>query len=183
MLTKPTKLYYSISEISDIFGIAPHILRFWENEFRILSPRRSSAGVRQYQLRDLVILNELIDLLYHKKFTIAGAKIELRVRRPQIDKKIAAALQSGADFEAFVTGTVAEKALENLENKSEFPILAIDPVVAPSVNDARVDFDRVQPDKNEQTGLQTLAIENRELKAQFLEIKKGLKEILQVLER
>ncbi len=82
------KLYYSIREVTEITGVEAHILRYWEKEFRMLTPRRSTAGVRQYQVRDIVVIKEIIDLLYNRKFTIKGAKTELRNRRTIIDQAI-----------------------------------------------------------------------------------------------
>ena len=90
-MTEPlTKLYYSISEVTEITGIAPHILRYWEKEFRLVAPRRSAAKVRQYRQHYIRILLEISELLYVKKFTIEGAKLELKRRRqaPEPEKPV-----------------------------------------------------------------------------------------------
>ncbi|MCX7835205.1 MAG: MerR family transcriptional regulator [bacterium] len=77
MNKKISKLYYSIREVSEITGIPPHILRYWEQEFHCLKPKRSSSKVRRYQEKDIHVLNLVKDLLYVQKFTIAGAKKKL----------------------------------------------------------------------------------------------------------
>lgn len=77
MIKSTRKLYYSIREVSDLTGVPSHILRYWEQEFRCLKPKRSSSKVRKYREKDLQIIQIVKDLLYVQKFTIAGAKKKL----------------------------------------------------------------------------------------------------------
>src|SRR5262252_9580758 len=72
------KLYYRIGEVSEIVGVQPHVLRYWETEFRSIRPQKSSKGQRVYSRRDVERLLKVKDLLKNQGFTIAGAKKKLR---------------------------------------------------------------------------------------------------------
>ena len=80
MKSLPTgRLYYSISEVSDLVGVKPHVLRYWETQFKMLRPKKGRGGARMYRKRDVEVLFEIKQLLYDQRFTIAGA------RRPILD--------------------------------------------------------------------------------------------------
>jgi len=68
------RLYYSISEVSDLVGVKPHVLRYWETQFKMLRPKKGRGGARMYRKRDVEILFEIRQLLYDQRFTIAGAR-------------------------------------------------------------------------------------------------------------
>ncbi|MFZ1749512.1 MAG: MerR family transcriptional regulator [Saprospiraceae bacterium] len=68
-----TKLYYSIGEVADIFGIAPSMIRYWESEFRQLSPGKNSKGDRKYTVKDIDMIHQIYHLVKEKGFTIEGA--------------------------------------------------------------------------------------------------------------
>ncbi|HSO00435.1 MAG TPA: MerR family transcriptional regulator [Candidatus Nanopelagicales bacterium] len=74
----PAKLYYRIGEVASIVGVEPHVLRYWETEFRSVRPQKSAKGQRIYSRRDVETLLKVKDLLYAHRFTIAGAKRKLR---------------------------------------------------------------------------------------------------------
>jgi DNA-binding transcriptional MerR regulator len=74
----PAKLYYRIGEVASLVGVEPHVLRYWETEFRSVRPQKSAKGQRIYSRRDVETLLKVRDLLYAHKFTIAGAKRKLR---------------------------------------------------------------------------------------------------------
>jgi DNA-binding transcriptional MerR regulator len=74
----PVKLYYRIGEVSEIVGVEPHVLRYWETEFRSIRPQKSRKGQRIYSRRDVEKLLRVKDLLYNHGFTIAGARKRLR---------------------------------------------------------------------------------------------------------
>ena len=78
MVRSAEKLFYKIGEISRICEIEPHVLRYWESEFNLLSPVKNRAGQRVYRDRDLQIIQAIKHLLYEKGYTIAGAKQKLR---------------------------------------------------------------------------------------------------------
>jgi DNA-binding transcriptional MerR regulator len=71
------KLYYRIGEVSEIVGVQPHVLRYWETEFRSIRPQKSSKGQRVYSRRDVEKLLKVKDLLRNQGFTIAGARKRL----------------------------------------------------------------------------------------------------------
>jgi len=74
----PAKLYYRIGEVAGIVGVEPHVLRYWETEFRSVRPQKSAKGQRIYSRRDVETLLKVKDLLYQHRFTIAGARRKLR---------------------------------------------------------------------------------------------------------
>ncbi len=75
---KLQKLYFRIGEVSSIVGVEPHVLRYWESEFRSVRPQKSARGQRIYSRRDVETLLKVKELLYSHRFTIAGAKQRLR---------------------------------------------------------------------------------------------------------
>jgi DNA-binding transcriptional MerR regulator len=72
------KLYFRIGEVASIVGVEPHVLRYWESEFRSIRPQKSAKGQRIYSRRDVETLQKVKELLYAHRFTIAGAKRKLR---------------------------------------------------------------------------------------------------------
>jgi|HubBroStandDraft_5_1064220.scaffolds.fasta_scaffold146412_3 DNA-binding transcriptional MerR regulator len=73
----PAKLYFRIGEVADLVGVEPHVLRYWEREFRTIRPTKSAKGQRVYSRRDVENLMRVRELLYQEGFTIAGAKKKL----------------------------------------------------------------------------------------------------------
>ncbi len=71
------KLYYSIGEVSEQFAIPAHVLRYWEQEFPQLRPKKSKSGNRLYQEKDLRTIERIKNLLYEQRFTIAGARSQI----------------------------------------------------------------------------------------------------------
>lgn len=77
------KLYRSISEVSEMLGVKPHVLRYWETQFGMLRPRKNRAGNRMYRPEELQLLQRIKELLYERRFTIAGAKRRLLDERKE----------------------------------------------------------------------------------------------------
>jgi DNA-binding transcriptional MerR regulator len=75
------KLYYTISEVSEICGVKPHVLRYWESEFPSLRPRKDRGGSRRYRRRDIEEVLAIKALLYEEGYRIAGARNLLAQRR------------------------------------------------------------------------------------------------------
>jgi len=71
------KLYRSISEVSEMLGVKAHVLRYWETQFGMLRPRKNRAGNRMYRPEELRTLQRIKELLYERRFTIAGARRKL----------------------------------------------------------------------------------------------------------
>src|SRR5438105_5910692 len=74
----PDKLYFRIGEVAHIVGVEPHVLRYWETEFRAIRPEKSRKGQRIYSRRDVDTLLKVKELLYGHRFTIKGAQRKLR---------------------------------------------------------------------------------------------------------
>ena len=70
-------MYFRIGEVAGLVGVEPHVLRYWEREFRSIRPTKSAKGQRVYSRRDVENLLRVRDLLYSEGFTIAGAKKRL----------------------------------------------------------------------------------------------------------
>ena len=84
-----SKLYRPISEVSDLVGVKPHVLRYWETQFSMLRPRKNRAGNRMYRPDEVKLLLRIRELLYDRRFTIAGARRRLlderREETPQVE--------------------------------------------------------------------------------------------------
>src|SRR5213078_2884427 len=74
----PDKLYFKIGEVSELLGVEPYVLRYWETEFPVLSPKKSGTGHRLYRRKDVELLLRIKHLLYDKRFTIEGARQTLQ---------------------------------------------------------------------------------------------------------
>ena len=74
----PDKLYFRIGEVSDLVGVKPYVLRYWESEFQDIHPTKSKSGQRLYRRRDVEVLMTIKTLLYEERFTINGARKRLK---------------------------------------------------------------------------------------------------------
>src|SRR5436190_3693796 len=74
----PDKLYFKIGEVSELLGVEPYVLRYWESKFPVLSPKKSGTGHRLYRRKDVELLLHINPLLYEKPFTIEGARQTLQ---------------------------------------------------------------------------------------------------------
>jgi DNA-binding transcriptional MerR regulator len=77
----PDRLYFRIGDVARLAGVETHVLRFWEGEFSMLSPKKSGANQRLYRRKDVETVLEIKRLLYERRFTIEGARAELAARR------------------------------------------------------------------------------------------------------
>lgn len=74
----PSKLFFRIGEVAGLVGVEPHVLRYWEREFRSIRPTKSKKGQRVYSRKDVENLLRVRDLLYRDGYTIAGAKKQMQ---------------------------------------------------------------------------------------------------------
>ena len=74
----PEKIYFKIGEVSEIVGVEPYVLRYWETEFDLLKPSKAPSNHRLYKKRDVELLLEIKRLLYTEGFTIEGARKKLK---------------------------------------------------------------------------------------------------------
>lgn len=77
----PDKLYFRIGEVSKIAGVKPYVLRFWETEFPMISPKKSGTGQRLYRRKDVELLLQIRELLHERRYTIEGARLFLEGRQ------------------------------------------------------------------------------------------------------
>ncbi|WP_309679956.1 MerR family transcriptional regulator [Polaromonas sp.] len=73
----PAKRYFTIGEVSDLCGVKPHVLRYWEQEFTQLRPMKRRGNRRYYQHQEVLMIRRIRDLLYDQGFTISGARNKL----------------------------------------------------------------------------------------------------------
>ena len=87
---KVKKLYYSISEVSELTDLKAYVLRYWQTEFSQLNPPKNRAGNRTYRQKDIEVILNIKDLLYKKKYTIEGARsiISKHKRTPAVKEHL-----------------------------------------------------------------------------------------------
>ncbi len=73
----PGKRYFTIGEVSDLCGVKPHVLRYWEQEFTQLKPVKRRGNRRYYQHHEVLLVRRIRELLYEQGFTISGARNRL----------------------------------------------------------------------------------------------------------
>ncbi len=81
----PSKRYFTIGEVSDLCGVKPHVLRYWEQEFPQLKPVKRRGNRRYYQRHDVMLIRQIRCLLYVDGFTISGARNKLVVEHDLSD--------------------------------------------------------------------------------------------------
>jgi DNA-binding transcriptional MerR regulator len=90
--TIPAKRYFTIGEVSDLCGVKPHVLRYWEQEFTQLKPLKRRGNRRYYQHHEVLLIRRIRELLYEHGFTINGARNRLdTVEAPVAQVKVVAA--------------------------------------------------------------------------------------------
>ena len=81
----PGKRYFTIGEVSELCGVKPHVLRYWEQEFPQLKPVKRRGNRRYYQRQDVLIIRQIRSLLYEQGFTIGGARNKLAGEEARVD--------------------------------------------------------------------------------------------------
>jgi len=94
----PAKRYFTIGEVSDLCGVKPHVLRYWEQEFTQLKPLKRRGNRRYYQHHEVLLIRRIRELLYEHGFTINGARN--RLEEPQPVKTVAAPVSLAASVAA-----------------------------------------------------------------------------------
>lgn len=80
----PAKRYFTISEVSTICDVKPHVLRYWEQEFTALRPSKRRGNRRYYRREDVLIVSQIKALLYDQGYTISGARLQLKEAKHSI---------------------------------------------------------------------------------------------------
>jgi len=82
----PAKRYFTIGEVSDLCGVKPHVLRYWEQEFTQLKPVKRRGNRRYYQHHEVLLIRKIRELLYEQGFTISGARNRLDGADEKVEK-------------------------------------------------------------------------------------------------
>ncbi len=105
----PAKRYFTIGEVSDLCGVKPHVLRYWEQEFTQLRPMKRRGNRRYYQHHEVLMIRRIRDLLYDQGFTISGAR-----------NKLQELVQHDRDKRR-ISGDLLDEALHDDEEDFEYP--------------------------------------------------------------
>ena len=81
----PAKRYFTIGEVSELCGVKPHVLRYWEQEFSGLNPVKRRGNRRYYQRHDVLMIRQIRALLYEQGFTITGARQRLEGSQAKVE--------------------------------------------------------------------------------------------------
>jgi len=100
--TIPNKLYFKIGEVSEITGMEPYVLRYWESEFKTIKPSRTQSNQRIYRRKDVENILEIKSMLYVEKLTIAGARRKLQDKKAQDKKQLDLDFTSQKDHQAIL---------------------------------------------------------------------------------
>lgn len=86
-LPRPTQEFFSIGEVCALTDLKPHVLRYWESQFRFLNPAKNRSGNRVYKSREVELIMLVKHLLYNEKYTIDGARLRIEQYRKSGDLK------------------------------------------------------------------------------------------------
>jgi DNA-binding transcriptional MerR regulator len=84
----PDRLYFRIGDVADLLGIKPYVLRYWESEFPMISPQKSTSGQRVYRKSDVETVLMIKHLLYEERYSVEGAKKRIKELRKEGDLKL-----------------------------------------------------------------------------------------------
>jgi DNA-binding transcriptional MerR regulator len=99
-----TKLYYSIGEVAEMFGVNTSLIRFWDKEFDIITPKKNKKGNRLFTPKDIKNFNKIYDLVKNQGFTLEGARKALKRRTP-----------AQKEIETTEKTTISQDVIEKLE--------------------------------------------------------------------
>ena len=122
----PAKRYFTIGEVSDLCGVKPHVLRYWEQEFTQLKPVKRRGNRRYYQHHEVLLIRRIRELLYEEGFTISGARNRLdnaatgderheaRAARPAVSGSAAAPAAAGSSADVAALKRELRELLDSL---------------------------------------------------------------------
>lgn len=130
----PAKRYFTIGEVSDLCGVKPHVLRYWEQEFTQLKPVKRRGNRRYYQHHEVLLIRRIRSLLYEQGFTISGARNRLGDARDVPHDQDAAVRLSGTEMQSLRTelGNVSAMLAEALGTTANAPAAVNPTQVAPA---------------------------------------------------
>ena len=103
----PAKRYFTIGEVSELCGVKPHVLRYWEQEFTQLKPVKRRGNRRYYQHHEVLLIRRIRQLLYEEGFTISGA-------RHRLEQAVGQAAKSSTGSGAKVSSSTLRKEIKNV---------------------------------------------------------------------
>lgn len=109
------KEYYSISEVCDLVGLRPHVLRYWETQFPVLNPSKNRSGNRVYQRKEIRLILLVKNLLYEEKYTVEGAKQKLEQ------------LRKGGELQAATRGALDRQMVSLLKSEMHYLMEVLTP--------------------------------------------------------
>src|SRR5215210_7958718 len=113
--TRPVQEFYSIGEVCALTELKPHVLRYWESQFRFLNPAKNRSGNRVYQRREIELILLVKHLLYTEKYTIEGA-------RQKVDEH-----RKGGELRAAARAALTLQTLDSLESELKELIRSLTP--------------------------------------------------------
>jgi DNA-binding transcriptional MerR regulator len=115
--TRPVQEFYSIGEVCALTDLKPHVLRYWESQFRFLNPAKNRSGNRVYKSREVELIMLVKHLLYTEKFTIDGARQRIDQYRRTGELRVSARKAFEVELATEVRTTI-EQVIAILEGKS-----------------------------------------------------------------
>ncbi|MGI9041310.1 MAG: MerR family transcriptional regulator [Gemmatimonadales bacterium] len=106
--TRPVQEFYSIGEVCALTGLKPHVLRYWESQFRFLNPAKNRSGNRVYKSREVELIMLVRHLLYTEKFTLDGARQRMDQYRRTGELRPSARRAFEAEMAAELRATIEE---------------------------------------------------------------------------
>lgn len=108
----PAKRYFTIGEVSELCGVKPHVLRYWEQEFTQLRPVKRRGNRRYYQHHEVLLIRRIRELLYEQGFTINGARNRLDARGAVVEEEGSDAVQAAGALPAAQSVSNAGEAVD-----------------------------------------------------------------------
>ena len=112
----PAKRYFTIGEVSELCGVKPHVLRYWEQEFTQLKPVKRRGNRRYYQHHEVLLIRRIRELLYEEGFTISGARNRLDHSASATEDRPAAQLRARAGVAGVDLAAVKRELREVLDS-------------------------------------------------------------------
>jgi len=119
MTAEPVQEFFSIGEVCELTDLKPHVLRYWESQFRFLNPAKNRSGNRVYQRREIELIQLVKHLLYTEKYTIEGA-------RQKVDEH-----RKGGELKSIARTALNMQTLDALEHDLKELVRLLEPDKAP----------------------------------------------------
>ncbi len=123
----PAKRYFTIGEVSELCGVKPHVLRYWEQEFTQLKPVKRRGNRRYYQHHEVLLIRRIRELLYEQGFTISGARNKLDSRGGEAAAPLEAHGEREAQPQQASAAPAPDLAALRAELQAIFDMLDVDP--------------------------------------------------------